>query len=342
MSADEAPMTGKVVLPYTARAMGPRAPSPPRNAAAIAPSVVGAVASAIAELGYQAVAPSDPDALFDDAARELDEPLLGLRVAARVPVGAFGLLEYGMRASATVGDALQRLARHYAAVTTRVRTEVAVIEGRSALVFHRRAGVRHSRHWLEMSMCAIATRIAEGAGGAGLLYEVHFTHGEPRDGELHADYVQAFGAPVRFRAPDDALVFLDGVLARPLWTGSATVASSVDAALKPLVPEEVLDPLQVRVRAAIASRLSEGATLAAVARDLNLAPRTLQRFVAACGSSFARELDEVRRTRALAMLDSPDKRKMAYIATELGFADASAFFRAFRRWTGTTPGQHGS
>jgi hypothetical protein len=147
------------------------------NAPTVAKTVVTAVAEVLEAMGVPDVH-GDPDEVFDRAAVLLDEPLIGIVVAGRVPVGAYGVLEYGMRASANIGDALERLARHYGSVSTRVRAEVGIIDGHSALVFLRRPDVQFSRHWLEMPAAAIAGRLRDGVGKAPLLHEVHFTHAE--------------------------------------------------------------------------------------------------------------------------------------------------------------------
>ncbi|MFO0682174.1 MAG: AraC family transcriptional regulator ligand-binding domain-containing protein [Sandaracinus sp.] len=318
---DEAPVTSTT-----------GAPSP-----AIAPSVLDAVRAALGRLGVDAS--GDPDAMFDRAETQLADPLIGVRVASLVPIGAYGLLEYGMRASASVGDALQRLARHYTSVSTRVRAEVTIVGAHDALAFRRHPGVRFSRHWIEMPAAAIARRIGEGAGARTLLHEVRFRH--PSPGRPHdARYVEAFGAPVAFGASEDALVFADGALQASMSTAAAPVAASVDAELRALASREIFpDPTQMRVRAAIDRSLGEGASLAHVARLLHMSPRTLQRTLAQQGTSWTREVDEARRVRAMAALSSGED-KTTSIATELGFSDASAFFRAFRRWTGTTPGSY--
>lgn len=313
---------------------GPSTASSRAAAPAIAPSVLDAVRAALERLG--ADASGDPDAMFDRAEAQLGDPLVGVRVAALVPIGAYGLLEYGMRASASVGEALQRLARHYTSVSTRVRTEVTLVDGHDALAFRRHPGVRFSRHWIEMPAAAIARRIGEGAGAPPLLHEVRFRHAGP-GGDHLTRYVEAFGAPVVFGAGEDALLFLDGALQASMSTAAAPVAASVDAELRALASREIFpDPTQMRVRAAIDRSLGEGASLAHVARLLHMSPRTLQRTLAQQGTSWTREVDEARRVRAMAALSSGED-KTTSIATELGFSDASAFFRAFRRWTGTTP-----
>ncbi|MGE0789799.1 MAG: AraC family transcriptional regulator ligand-binding domain-containing protein [Sandaracinaceae bacterium] len=306
-----------------------------RAAPAVAPSVIEAVRAVLTQLGADAT--GDPDAMFDRAELALGEPLIGVVVARRVPPGAYGLLEYGMRASATVGEAVARLARHYASVSTRVRAELAILDGHSALQFRRDPGVRFSRHWIEMPAAAIAWRIGESAGAAPLLHEVRFAHRGP--GLAHtARYVDTFGAPVVFGAKEDALVYLDGALETPLTTAAAPVAASVDSELRALAEKDSFpDPFEMRVRGAIASRLEAGVKLADVARALKMSSRTLQRALGQRGTSWSRELDEARRARAIAAIEGGGD-KTAAVAAELGFSDASAFFRAFRRWTGTTPG----
>jgi AraC-like DNA-binding protein len=73
-----------------------------------------------------------------------------------------------------------------------------------------------------------------------------------------------------------------------------------------------------------------------VARRLALSARTLHRRLAEEGTGFSALVDEVRRTRALALLED-GKLAASQAAFLLGFQDPAAFFRAFRRWTGTTP-----
>ena len=77
----------------------------------------------------------------------------------------------------------------------------------------------------------------------------------------------------------------------------------------------------------------------AVAQELGMSSRTLMRRLADQGLTYKSLLDEVRRKLALQYLK--DRRiNLKQVAYLLGYSEASAFYHAFRRWTGSTPVQH--
>ena len=79
--------------------------------------------------------------------------------------------------------------------------------------------------------------------------------------------------------------------------------------------------------------------MAAVAGKLHMSPRSLQRRLHSEGTSFAELLSELRRDLALRYLR--DQRiAIAEVGFLLGFLDVSAFHRAFKRWTGSTPAEY--
>jgi AraC-like DNA-binding protein len=80
-------------------------------------------------------------------------------------------------------------------------------------------------------------------------------------------------------------------------------------------------------------------TLENVAAQLQLGPRTLQRRLRKSGRSFHQVLEEARHDLALRHLADP-KLTVTDVALRLGYADVTAFNRAFRRWTGTAPSAH--
>ena len=79
-------------------------------------------------------------------------------------------------------------------------------------------------------------------------------------------------------------------------------------------------------------------TCAEAAAALGVSERTLARRLRAQGISFAELLDGVRRDAALQAV-AQTTRALSDIALALGYAEPSVFTRAFRRWTGATPGQ---
>lgn len=91
-----------------------------------------------------------------------------------------------------------------------------------------------------------------------------------------------------------------------------------------------------RVRSIVARALPGVVTLATVARELNLSTRTVHRRLQEENSSLRAIKDALRRDQALVQLGTTTK-GIAQIAAELGYAEPSAFFRAFTAWAGCSP-----
>ena len=98
------------------------------------------------------------------------------------------------------------------------------------------------------------------------------------------------------------------------------------------------DSFADRVRAAIANELTAGdPTAEHVSEALGMSTRTLRRRLKEEGTSHQHVLDEVRNELARSYLGE-GKLGITEVAFLLGFSDASAFHKAFRRWTGRGPG----
>ncbi|MGA9526123.1 MAG: helix-turn-helix transcriptional regulator, partial [Myxococcaceae bacterium] len=97
------------------------------------------------------------------------------------------------------------------------------------------------------------------------------------------------------------------------------------------------DDFVLQVRQRVTSALSGGEpTLEAIASQLAITPRTLQRRLKEHGTTYQLLLEELRRELALRYLRDHGL-EISEVAFLLGFSEPSAFHRAFRRWTGTTP-----
>ncbi|WP_313462863.1 helix-turn-helix domain-containing protein, partial [Pseudomonas nitroreducens] len=95
-----------------------------------------------------------------------------------------------------------------------------------------------------------------------------------------------------------------------------------------------------RVVALLGEQLARGEPgRASVASELGLSERTLQRRLAEEGSSYQQLLADTRRQLAERYLGEGNL-PATDIAALLGYSEPSVFFRAFRHWTGLTPGEY--
>jgi AraC-like DNA-binding protein len=309
--------------------------------AGIASDIVVAVAEVVRGLGHAEAPPSAvsgmspgeaADAWFDRAAAALGEPLLGARVAAKIPIGALGPVDYALCTGRDVGEGLGRVARYYAAASQRVSMEIVAEAEAPGLNLHRRAGVAHSRQWIEFSVAMIAERIRQTVGN-GNVRAISFSH--PAGAPL-ASYRDVFSLAPSFEQPLDSMRFVPSLLDAPLKTASAELGAVLELRLKELVPAAQEDEFLARARRELGELLAErNLELTGLAERLHVAERTLQRELGRRDTSHRALLDELRRTRAQKLLFAG--LSVEQIAHELCFSEPSAFFRAFRRWTGRTP-----
>jgi AraC-like DNA-binding protein len=91
-----------------------------------------------------------------------------------------------------------------------------------------------------------------------------------------------------------------------------------------------------RTRALLADPAQRYPSLDAVAGRLAVSARSLRRYFARRGLTYHALRDDARRSRAITLLEHSDL-ELVEIADQLGYSDAAAFGRAYRRWTGTSP-----
>jgi len=195
-------------------------------------------------------------------------------------------------------------------------------------------------HGAEMALVMGARATSEVLGIPDALREVWFEH-EPN--APIERYTETFTVPVRFNAPYNALFFRADRLDHPVDPNAGVRLRVVGTHLE-LVRQQLeqqADPQELqRIREIAARNAAQGEFGApALARGLGMGVRTLQRRVTELGTSVRAVVDEVRATTARQMLADPDA-SLLEIALALGYSTESAFRRAFRRWTGQSPGQY--
>jgi AraC-like DNA-binding protein len=153
-----------------------------------------------------------------------------------------------------------------------------------------------------------------------------------------APYESHFGGPVRFGAPADRLVLHRSDLDRPFASYNAELLEILSPALeRELADHQSRNTLSGQVKWLMKRRLATSRPdMRAIAKELALSERTLQRRLADEGNRFQDLLTEARRELAREYLAN-GQLDMADVAFLLGFDDQNSFFRAFRQWEGETP-----
>lgn len=170
---------------------------------------------------------------------------------------------------------------------------------------------------------------------------VDFTH---TDARFAPEYDTFFGTPVRFGSKENRITFPGELFDRPIAGAVPSTRGFLEefaltqlqrhTATHAQAPDFV-ELLRMELRDAIPSRdFSE----ASIARRLSVSTRTLQRRLATQGLAFRALVDELQAQMALELLARPEL-TVDEIALQLGYTQASSFHRAFKRWTGQTPGE---
>jgi AraC-like DNA-binding protein len=270
------------------------------------------------------------------AARALGEPALGLRLAQVLPVGSFGFFEYCAMASPTLRDGLRQAARFIPLLSERLTLGVHETDDEAHVVLRLRRNTQRIPHVIELALAALASRCRDAVGDALVFRRVGIA--APALGDPAA-YASHFRATVVFEAPVDELVLERSQLDVPLRTADPATSVALCNHGRGLCPDlQAPDPFLDDVRDAARRGLERGdAHVRTTAAALGLSARTLQRRLGDLGVSYKTLVDDVRREMALQLVG---RRTTAELAQMLGFTTAAAFFRAFRRWTGTTPRAH--
>jgi AraC-like DNA-binding protein len=169
------------------------------------------------------------------------------------------------------------------------------------------------------------------------LERVQFGYAEPK----HIDeYDALFFAPVmKFDEQRTELTFAVDYLDLPIRQTDASLDEFLKTApAQLLVKFKNASSLTSRIRDLLKTHIGEELpTLNDVAARLYLSPQTLRRRLAAEGKSYQGVKDNLRRDAAIHLLLRPEL-SLEDVAQHVGFSETSTFHRAFKKWTGVTPG----
>jgi AraC-like DNA-binding protein len=169
--------------------------------------------------------------------------------------------------------------------------------------------------------------------------EIHFTHPEP---SYRAEYDRIFGVPLIFGSKMNALLMDEEFLSIKLPRSNRYVFGVLSQHATDLLKSlENSKTTRGRVESLLLPILHTGDTrIELIAKKLGCSRQTLFRKLKAEDTTFEKILDELRHKLALHYL-SEKKVSVNETAYLIGFSEPAAFSRAFKRWTGFSPGTIG-
>lgn len=286
-------------------------------------------------------------ALWREAVRQTGDENLGLHLGEAFNVGTFGIPGYVLINCQTLGDLIEKVTRY-----TRLFCQVGhicftVSDGMvlfecncdcDAAEHLKSCQLEELRYSVECTFASLLTVVKDLTGKRLLLAAAWFQFAAPAN---TVEYERIFAAELRFSMPANRLVFDVNCLDWPILSSNAALLALFEQYAEAMLHDITqTKPYSQRVMQAIAQQLTgELPTIDAIARELAMSARQLQRELQAEGTSFQQLRNATRKELALRHLENPTT-SIYDIAFLLGFSEPSAFNRAFKRWTGKTPGRY--
>lgn len=264
---------------------------------------------------------------------------LGLHLAQGVNPGDYGLIDFVVRSSPTMRDALAQTVRYMGLVDDAIVCRVAEVRGDA--VFEFTSTMRQDLGWhinsyILVVMMHLGRKHLEAPWPVKAVW---FANPCPPGCKQTAAFLGV--DTLEFNARSTGVRFDARLLETRMPGADLPLHTFLENQAKQrmqTVPQPASTSFAQRVRQELAARMPSGnIQVERVATALHCSARTMQRRLTADGTSFQDVLDDVRHEQALILLQT-HRKSVAEVAFTLGYSDLAPFVRAFRRWTGRTPG----
>jgi len=276
--------------------------------------------------------------LWQLAIEATGDPCFGLQVPRFLSPVTFHALGYAVLASPNLKAALVRMIRFQRLISDATEQRLDVAGDRYRFVIRRLSPLGPPDEAIDAFLCVGARTFRVLSGEVRLdPLALILRRPEPQPSDL---FHKIFRCPVTFAGDEDALVYARKDVEAPLPYGNAELARQNDDIIAEyLARTGRTGSLAERVHALVVERLPDGGpTEVDIARLLCFTTRTLQIKLGQEGTSYKAIVNDAREKLAREYLRQ-GRYSIKEVAFLLGFADAATFTRAFRRWTGQSPGR---
>ncbi|MDB5942339.1 MAG: helix-turn-helix-domain containing protein AraC type [Ramlibacter sp.] len=279
-------------------------------------------------------------ALWLAVARECDDEFFRLD-RRRMKAGSFALLCHAAIGVADVDRALKQILRGFSIFLDDVAGEVRLEQGQAVLTIANRIEDPDARRFADETFLVMVHGLVCWLAGRRIpLAQADFAYPRPPHAQ---EYTVMYCEQIRFDAGESTSIRFDAShLSLPVVQQARNLKQFLRTApqsvfLKYKNEESWAARVRRRLRGTAAGQ--EWPVLETVAQEFHVAPTTLRRRLEGEGVSYQSIKDELRRDFAIDWL-SNSPLSIAEVAALVGFEDPSAFYRAFRKWTGVAPGAY--
>jgi AraC-like DNA-binding protein len=281
-------------------------------------------------------------AILDFGEARTGDGHFGLHRGGEFDLRSGGVLAYLAACADTLDEAVLHLKRYASVVCDGFTIELERDGDAVHIILHVSGTVwGRCRHLSEFFLARIVKGGRLVTGSHLRPFAVQFIHSR---GASDLECQRYFGCEVSFATSVDSIKLPKDVLARPIPTADSRLGfllrSYADGLLQQVQPAD-RESLVGKATSVIARRLASGdVSVRDVAGRLHMSERTLRRRLQESGLSFNELVKRVRRDLADEWLQHGDF-NVKHVSYLLGYSDAAAFSRAYKRWTGRSPGQAG-
>ena len=288
--------------------------------------------------------PDAPDALvpvqayldmWEEAERQYGHPGLPSALALAIPFGAYGALDYLVGSADTVAGCCESAMLHFTMVAIDVGLEIDALEDSARFVRVRPLGPMPAQA-LEFTLVTLFSRLRYVSGGSFVPRMLGLPVARPARDDVRT---RVLGLTPAYQRPGAEMLIDGDTWHMPTRSADAFLHATLKAIAAQLQltrpgDSTVERALRARLRDALAQGRADAARMAVL---LGVSERTLQRRLTELGRSFSDVVEDFRQEEAARLLATPGM-PLVEVASRLGYAEQTSFTRAFRRWTGTTPG----
>lgn len=277
--------------------------------------------------------------LFEIAARKLNRPSLGLNCGKQLLSSDFGLMGQAIRSQETIGDMISWIEKYMVIHQQATSVSHQLYDGKLAICYQiDDPAIINKRQDSEFSLALTHALVLELTEEKPSPIRVDFSHEKPVNIEEHLDF---FKCPVHFNQPKNRIVYKAHLFNSKLETCNYAILNALKSYIEEL--HKLRSPTSTfitQMDIVISRQLGNGGTnLPRVASEMAMSARTLQRRLADLDIHFGDHVEDLKQSIALHYIVD-EKFSLTEIALFLGYSEASSFSRAFKRWTGLTPGQY--